>query len=146
MRRRASLVAREAERSELERLKRGRDDWHPQRTLNYAWSRIDPMHGRGGSRYGGRPSRLGDPGYGDGWTRAGFSAALEQDRKEIEDVIADHPQQAPRLRHWLESIEALGRFRDGDPDCSLCSEGEYYETLSALGYVYTRTTEEEETE
>ena len=58
-------------------------------------------------------------------------------------MIAEHPQQAPRLRHWLESIEALGRFRDGDPDCSFCSKGEYYETLSAaLGYTYQRNDDE----
>ena len=143
MRRRASLVAREAERSELKRLQRGRDDWHPPRALHYAWRRLDPVHGHGGRLYIGRPSRPGDPGYGDAWKWAGFSAALERDRQEIEDVIAEHPQQTPRLRHWLEAIETLGRFRDDDPDCSRCSKGEYYEALQELGYRYTRTEENE---
>ena len=85
MRRRVSLVAREAERSELERLKRGRDTWHPQHALAYCWARIDSTHGRGGSHYIGRPSRPDDPGYGDGWRLTAFLAALEQDRAEIDE-------------------------------------------------------------
>jgi hypothetical protein len=137
-------VAREAERSELERLKRGRDDWHPQRALNYAWARIDPIHGRGGSLYIGRPRRPGDPGSGDGWAWERFCDALQNDRAEIDDAVAEYPEQAPRLRQWLQQIEALGQFRNGDPDCSRYTKGEYYEALQLLGYVYTRTTEEED--
>jgi hypothetical protein len=71
--------------------------------------------------------------------RAGFSAALQADREEIHDVIATHPEQTPRLRRWLETLEALGRYRDGDPACSHCSTGDYYELLSALGYTYSET-------
>ena len=66
---------------ELERMKHGRDDWRPQRALAYCWARFDPIHGHGGSHYGGRPFRPGDPGHGDAWSWAGFSAKLEQDRK-----------------------------------------------------------------
>ena len=52
MRRRASSVAREAERSELERQKRGRDDWHPPRALSLrlaatrsrAWPRWEAVY------------------------------------------------------------------------------------------------------
>ena len=68
-----------------------------------------------GASYCGRPRRPGDPGYGDGWTWVGFSAALEQDRAEIEDVVTVYPSQAPRLRRWLHTLEALGRRRDRDP-------------------------------
>ena len=45
----------------------------------------------------GRPSRPTDPGFGDGWTLAGFAAALLADREEIHDVIASHSEQGPRL-------------------------------------------------
>ena len=134
MRRRASSVAREAARSELE--KRGRSDWHPQKALNYAWQRIDPIHGHGGSLYIGRPIRPDDPGYGDGWTWAGFSAALQKDREEIEAVVAEYPEQEARLRQWLQQIETLGRARDRDP-ASRTQLADYYEALSLLGYKYT---------
>jgi hypothetical protein len=124
-------VLTDAERA---RLREARPDWVPQRALRYAWRRVDPVHGHGGRCYGGRPIRPSDPGYGDGWTLAGFLAALREDECDIERVIADHPGQAPRLRAWLRRMEALGRTRTSDE--APFGAGYYYEALSELGYSY----------
>ena len=49
-------------------------------------------------------------------------------------MIKSHPEQRARLRQWLEVVERLGRFRDGDPTCAQCDLGTYYELLSDFGY------------
>ena len=132
MRRRVPAGAGPLAASEIERIRRGGDDWVPQAALNFSWQRVDPIHGRGGTHVGGRPRRPDDPDR-DGWTLQGFAAALERDRAEITDVVASHPEHGRRLERWLMAIEALGRRRDRDPAIRNGS-GAYYIALQALGY------------
>jgi hypothetical protein len=99
------------------------DSWVPGCALAYCWSHIDPVHGRGR------------------WVQYEFYDALKVDRQEIVRVTARHPEQAPRLKRWVDMLEALGRERglDGaDSNRGDHSIGRYYERLIALGYDGTR--------
>ena len=123
----APLTANEQEALNQWRL----DTWVPQRALRYAWQRVDPVHGRGGSMYIGRPRRPGDPDAGDGWRWSAFVEALEADRDAVEIFAAEYPAQRARLLEWLELIESLGRRREADEQPAA---GTYYQELGALGY------------
>ncbi len=103
-----------SERTAWVLLQQARDTWVPRAALRYAWMRVDPVHGHGGSWNINRPRRSGDEGYGDGWNLASFRAVLHEDALEIEALIAEHPRQAGRLRHWLSRMEQLGRQRARD--------------------------------
>jgi hypothetical protein len=109
-------------------------EWMPQHALHHFWARVDSLHGRGGKYSLERLSTPNDPDFGDGWRLERFLEALDRDRAEIDAFIAVHPEQADRLRGWLEDIEWLARQRDVDPDCRKWRLGRYYEVLSALGY------------
>ncbi len=119
------------EREFWTRYRRSCPDWVPSRSLRYLWDRVDPLHGRGGEIVLGRPRRPGDEGAGDGWSLSRFLNALDEDRRDVEEVVADHPEQASRLQRWFVAVDGLGRERDREQDRRI---GHFYEQLSTLGY------------
>src|SRR5262245_29733760 len=78
------------ERNLLEEFRRGESGWVPQRALHYAWGRVDPIHGIGGSHVLGRLRQAGDSGAGDGWSLEKFLEALAVDQIEIDRAVAEH--------------------------------------------------------
>ena len=95
------------------------------------WDRVDRVHGCGGEIVLERPRRPDDDDTGDSWFLSRFHDALDEDRREVERVVADHPGQADRLRQWLADMEALGCERNCQPDLRVSY---FYEQLSELGY------------
>lgn len=108
-----------------------RDRWVPMAALAYFWDRVDRVHGCGGEIVLGRPRRPGDEDAGDGWSLSRFLNALDEDRRDVEEVVADHPEQASRLQRWFVAVDGLGRERDREQDRRI---GHFYEQLSTLGY------------
>lgn len=108
----------DVERIQLAEMRERRDDWHPLAALNYAWDRVDRIHGAGG------------------WRHAGFLAALAADRVEIARVLKTHPKHKPRLRLWLAKMEAFAKGFDEEDPTDAVEVGVRYEELSQLGYRY----------
>ena len=109
------------ERARWDAHRRGTDAWVPRAALDYAWHHVDGVHGDGD------------------WNATRFREAVDRDRREIAQVVAEHPEKADRLRRWLVDIEVLAAERDGDPDRNV---GHYYKHLSALGYSGQRERDE----
>jgi hypothetical protein len=123
----------EAQQIEWEAFRRGREEWHPQRALRYAWARIDAVHGLGG--------RCGTSSRRDGWCLDHFLDALAADRRDVEAVITTYPSQRTRLTRWLSAMAVLGRARAAAPHAEA---GEWYQRLGQLGYDGTERPDEKD--
>jgi len=111
------------EPEEWQAWRRSLPTWSPQAALRYLWVHIDPIHG-------------------SPWSWTAFVEALSADREDVEDVIGEHPDQVERLREWLQSVESIGRRREGDND-PRASLADYYSELSRIGYDASRVDEED---
>jgi hypothetical protein len=90
--------------------RRAQSTWHPQRALHYGWASMATHCSLT-------------------WSLAEFRKALADDRREIADVIAEHPEQRDRLHAWEARIEAIGAERERDH-----AGGRYYPMLLEAGY------------